>query len=69
MLKIVLERKEYGKLAIVIVRQMVYNNLNIFDALGYRNNIDDADARAVPFHDSISCTLNVALPCGRAVLF
>ena len=54
---------------IAIVRQMVYNILNTLDALGYRTNIDDADARAVPFRDSISCTLGVALPCGRTVLF
>ena len=54
---------------IAIVRQMVYNILNILDALCYRTNIDDADARAVPFRDSISCTLSVALPRGRAVLF
>lgn len=54
---------------IAIVRQMVYNIFNTLDALGYRTNIDDADARAVPFRDSINCTLGVALPCGRAVLF
>lgn len=54
---------------IAIVRQMVYNIFNTLDAVGYRTNIDDADARAVPFRDSISCTLSVALPCGRAVLF
>ena len=54
---------------IAIVRQMVYNILNILDALGYRTNIEDANARAVPFRDSISCTLSLALACGRAVLF
>ena len=54
---------------IAIVRQMVYNILNILDALGYRTNIEDANARAVPFRDSINCTLSLALPCGRAVLF
>lgn len=40
---------------IAIVRQMVYNISNIINALCYRINIDDADARAVPFH-SISYT-------------
>ena len=54
---------------IAIVRQMVYNILNILGASGCRTKIDDTDARAVPFRDSISCTLSVALPYGRAVLF
>lgn len=54
---------------IAIVRQMVYNIHNILGASGYRIYNDDTDVRAVPFRDSISCTLSVALPCGRAVLF
>ena len=54
---------------IAIVRQMVYNIINILGASGYRTKTDDTGARAVPFRDSISCALSVALPCGRAVLF
>ena len=54
---------------IAIVHQMVYNILNILGASGYRTKNDNTDARAVPFRDSISCTLSVALPYGRAVLF
>lgn len=54
---------------IAIVRQMVYNILNILGASDYRTKTDDTDARAIPFRDSISCTLSVALPYGRAILF
>ena len=54
---------------IAIVRQMVYNVLNILGASDYRTKTDDTDARADPFRDSVSCTLSVALPYGRAILF
>ena len=60
---------QYEFRQIAIVRQMVYNVLNILGAFGYRAKTGDADARAVPFRDSISYALSVALPCGRAVLF
>ena len=54
---------------IAIVRQMVYNIFNILGVSDYRTKTDDTDTRAVPFRDSISCTLSVALPYGRDGLF